>query len=119
MYFGHRPIVTSDGDSGSLGHVGHEPVVLELKDLFAHWDYLKLTDGLGIGEVLIEKSSKTGLIELSAEDGELATHEYLIHPVTPEKVDGRQLDGETVVVGRDGEDVVLYLWDQEMVGEEG
>ena len=99
MYFGHRPIVTSDGDSGCLGHVGHEPVVLELKDLFAHWDYLKLTDGLGIGEVLIKKGSKTGLIELAAEDGELATHKYLVNAVAPEKVDGRQLDREAVIIG--------------------
>ena len=80
--------MTSDGNGGGLDHVGNKPVVLELKDLFTHWDYLKFTDGLGICEVLIKQGSKTGLIELAAEDGELATHEYLIHPVTPEKVDG-------------------------------
>ena len=84
--------MTSDGDGGGLDHVGHEPVVLKLKDLLTYRDYLKLTDGLGIGEILIEKSSKAGLIELLAEDGELAKHEYLIHPVTPKEVDGRQLD---------------------------
>ena len=92
MYFGHRPIVTSDGDSGSLGHVGHEPVVLELKDFFANRDYLEFTDGLSIGEILIEQGSKTGLVELSPEDGELATHEHLVHPVAHKEVDGRQLD---------------------------
>ena len=89
MYFRYGPIVTSDGDGGCLDHVGHEPVILELENFFAHWDDLELTDGLGVGEILVEQGSKTGLVELMTEDGELATHEHLVHTVAPEEVDRR------------------------------
>ena len=89
MYFRHGPVVASDGDGGSLGHVGHEPIVLELENFFANRDYLELTDGLGVGEILVKQGSKTGLVELTTEDGELATHEHLVHTVAPEEIDGR------------------------------
>lgn len=94
-------------------------MLLELIYSFGYWSHLEFAQMLSGLELLVVKRAQTGVIITFSKHSKPITHKQLVHPMTPKKIHGRKLDGVSVVVGGDGEYIILDIRYEEIGITEG
>ena len=93
-------------------------VFLQLINSLSNRSNFKLTEVLSGDELLIIESPKAGVVVSLVEYSKLLAHKHLVGFEAAHQIGGRKLDCITVVTGRNFEDIVFHVGNQEIgIGE--